>query len=84
MPVINAVRINSAKCVSPISTIKVGLLCSDLQLAAKPAQNMHLEEAGRADRIWLREIAFLLPCVAREHASLSASNKQLVICRNIK
>lgn len=83
MSVINAAHINSTKCVSPISTIKGALLCSDLQRAAKPAQNMHLEEAAGVD-VRLAGDCFLLYGVMQEHASLSASNKQPVICRNIK
>lgn len=62
---------------------KGALLSPDLQRAAKPAQNMHLEEAAGVD-VRVAGDCFLLYGVMQEHASLSASNKQPVICRNIK
>lgn len=89
MSVINAAHINSSKCVSPISTIKGGVGRGALLFpltfsgAAKPAQNMHLEVAARVD-VRAAGDCFLLYGVMQEHASLSASNKQPVICRNIK
>lgn len=83
MSVINAARINSTKCVSPISTIKGASLPLTFSGAAKPAQNMHLEEAAGVDA-GVAGDCFLLYGVMQEHASLSASDKQPVICRNIK
>lgn len=44
---------------------------------------MHLEEAAGADE-GVAGDCFLLYGVMQEHASLSASDKQPVICRNIK
>lgn len=59
------------------------LLSSDLQWAAKPAQNMHLEEAARAD-VRVAGDCFLLNKVAQNMHQCPPPTKQLVICRNIK